>query len=163
MDRVNTAEDKGPLPWWAPTAKTPSLVGIVTEYRSVTTDYGPLQGVALLLEQQAVVMDDKKSDPRLADIGEEVMVWLKQTTLKNSWHEPHPVGAAAAVGDRVGIKRMGEREGSRGKYTVFQVFVDGRDGMSPELPSEPMTQAEAIIDDPSFGDPSLPQDDDLPF
>lgn len=170
-DRVRGAEDLGPLPWWAPTQKTPWIIGVVVEYRRVNTEYGELTGAAVRLTEAAVAKESKTTDPYLAQPGELVMVWLKNTVLRNSWNAPNPVGGPPGVGETVGCKRLGTRSGSKGTYPVFQVMVDGREGMSPTVRT-PMTQRDALGDDythdpgeedPNFGDPGFTGEDDLPF
>ncbi|MGH7578168.1 MAG: hypothetical protein ACREM1_24005, partial [Longimicrobiales bacterium] len=116
IEDTESAEDLGALPWWTPTQKTPAIVGRVLEYRAIDTEYGRLHGTAVELIAQAVVQDGRKDNPRLAEQGERVMIWHKNRVLQNSWVAPSSGGGPPAVGEVVGVKRTGERQGRRGKY-----------------------------------------------
>lgn len=162
--RVESAEDLGQVPWWHPTEKTPTIVGEVMEYRGAETRFGPLRGAVLKLETPAPAQESKRSDPFLAEPGEYVCVWLKETVLRNEWAKPAPGGPEPMVGERVGVKMTGKREGADGPYRTFKVFVDraaptANDPPVPvngSMPKEPMTQETALAG-------AAHEDDDLPF
>lgn len=158
IDRTRNAEDRGSLPWWAPTPKTPHIVGIVVEYQEVQTQYGRLSGAVLKLLAPAVVQDGKGDRPRLAKEDEECTIWLKNTVLRNEWEQPKPVGGPPAIGEVVGVKRVGERTGDNGAYPIFAVLVEGREGQAPRASATahtPMSQADALGRS-SLGDPGYP-------
>lgn len=148
-----------------PTKKTPAIVGRVLEYRAIDTEYGRMRGAAVELIGHAVVQDGRGDEPRLADKGERVMIWHKNTVLRNAWTEPSSGGGTPAVGEVVGVKRTGERHGSRGRYPTFLVRVMGRNGAALAQTNGGVPPDEAIAHDSSYGDPALPDemDDDLPF
>jgi hypothetical protein len=162
---TENAEDLGALPWWMPTKRTPAIVGRVLEYRAIDTEYGRMRGAAVELIGQAVVQDGQRDGPRLADKGERVMIWHKNTVLRNAWTEPSSGGGPPAVGEVVGVKRTGERQGSRGTYPTFLVRVLGRNGAALAQTNGGVPADDTIPDDGSYGDPALPQelDDGLPF
>lgn len=164
IDEMEDAEDLGALPWWTPTKKTPAIVGRVLEYRAIDTEYGRMQGAAVELIGQAVVQDGRGDEPRLADMGERVMIWHKNTVLRHAWTGPSSGGGPPAVGEVVGVKRTGERHGSRGRYPTFLVRVMGRNGAALAQTNGGAPPDETLADS-SYGDPALPDefDDDLPF
>lgn len=165
IEETENAEDLGALPWWTPTQKTPAIIGRVLEYRAIDTEYGRMHGAAVELIAQAVVQDGRKDNPRLAEKGERVMIWHKNRVLQNSWAAPSSGGGPPAVGEVVGVKRTGERQGRRGTYPTFLVRVMSRNGAALAQTNGGVQPDDAIADDPSYGDPGSPDGfaDDLPF
>lgn len=166
IDETQNAEDLGALAWWTPTSKTPSIVGRVLEYRQVNTEYGQMRGAALELVAPAVVQDSAKDQPRLAEPGENVMIWHKNTVLRNMWAVPSSGGGPPAVGEIVGVKHTGTRRGNRGEYPTFIVRVKGRDGAALAAANGAGETEDVTAEDPSIGNPAWPTQDeseDLPF
>ncbi|WP_425154829.1 hypothetical protein [Candidatus Palauibacter sp.] len=124
-DRVNSAEDLGPVPWWEPSEKAPAIIGELIEYRrDIPTQYGDLDGAVIRLDERAAVREARKEQPRWGEPGEYAAVWLKETVLRREWRKPAPGGGEALVGETVGVKLTGVREGASGPYRTFKVFVD---------------------------------------
>jgi len=162
-DDVNNQEDRGFLPWWCHTSKTPSIIGTVVEYDSMATDFGPMELTVIRLEQPAVVRDGKNEEPRLADAGELVTLGIKGASLSKCWERPKPVGGKPAIGERIGVKWLGNRTSEKYKreYPVFAVRVDGREGQAPNSQAATLApEGHEYADQEAV---SSTMGDDLPF
>ena len=126
VEMLDSAEDEAMLPFWVPSLSNPSILGEFVEERDITTDYGPMQGIVICIEGKVPCKNGANGDIRMADEGDLVIVWIKGAVMKRKWQRPDPGGPAPSIGERVGIKRAGERTSRKfgSTYPVFRVAVD---------------------------------------
>ena len=137
------------LPFWVWTERNPTIKGEFVEEREITTTYGPMEGAVISIEEEVLCKDGSNGDTRMADEGDRVIVWRKNASMHKSWAAPEPGGQPPEVGERVGIKYIGEQRSTKygNDYPLFRVAVD--------RPSEDKVKVSAPR--------TVKGDEDLPF